>query len=221
MNASEVSPFARALTLDKDGVLVVDHLVYFSVGEVVYFQKLPPNRIQSFRCDLTEEGNAAIRRALLHLKEFKAAAMSDRISLSLQAPGSVLTIIVPESMPHVYQEMKTGKRVKIQWRDPRDFGEPAMTPHSDLSDTGFQLDVVFEDGTMSPYSFSCNLFDFVEHGTKSPVFFLPRNTLLRRALVRCGELEFGLPAHTDMSIEETDGGYMVSSNSILVNLKAR
>jgi hypothetical protein len=195
------------------GCLTVDHLCHCKPGEVISFKKLPPNRIQSLRYEITEQGIQIIRRAIERMQAGEAIQTDQRIRLSLEEP-STLRIIVPDSHPEFVEEMKTGRKVKIQWRDPVDFDE-ARPDSTHLTVAEFQFDILFEDGTTTPWSFSCNLFDFEQFEKKSPIRYLPRKTALRRAVVQCGARDvFMLPAYTDMTFTKKGQQVAVTSNGI-------
>jgi len=137
------------------------------------------------------------------------AVISDRILLSLAEP-STLTIIVPKSQSAYVKEMRTGKRVKIQFRDPRDFGEPVSNLAKPL-----QLDIVFEDGTPSPWAVNCSLSDFKEYVPDEPFSCLPMGGQLKVVVVRCDDRNvLTLPAFTDITL--TNG--VIRSNSLEVSL---
>ena len=195
------------------GCLTVDHLRYFKPGEVIGFKKLPPNRIQSLRYEINEQGSQIIRRAIERMGSGVCIQGDTRIRLSSEEHSTV-RIIVPDSRPEVVEEMKTGRKVKIQWLDPRDFDKAAPSA-THLTVEEFQLDLIFEDGTSTPWSFSCNLFDFEQFKKKSPLRYLPRKTALRRAIVQYRGLNvLTLPAYTDMTFTKEGQQVAVTSNGI-------
>jgi hypothetical protein len=93
----------------------------------------------------------------------------------------------------------------------------AMPESTHLTVGEFQFDILFEDGTTTPWSFSCNLFDFEQFEKKSPVRYLPRKTALRRAVVQyAGRDVLKLPAYTDMTFTKDGQQVAVTSNSIQI-----
>lgn len=220
-------PLDEVLSADKEavqimkvvqlgyGCLTVDHLHYCKPGEVISFKKLPPNRIQSLRYEITEQGIRSINRVIKRMQSGEGIGTDARIRLSLEEP-STLRIIVPDSHPEFIEEMKTGRNLKIQWRDPADFDE-ARSESTHLTVADFQFDIFFEDGTTTPWSFSCNLFDFEQFEKKSPVRYLPRKTALRRAVVQYGGRDvLKLPAYTDMTFTKEGQKVAVTSNGIQI-----
>ena len=100
-------PLDEVLSADKEavqimkvvqlgyGCLTVDHLHYCKPGEVISFKKLPPNRIQSLRYEITEQGIRSINRVIKRMQAGEGIETDARIRLSLEEP-STLRIIVPD-----------------------------------------------------------------------------------------------------------------------------
>lgn len=206
-----VSP-VQGLTLAAEG-FVAECLPQLKRGDVMFFTAPGDKRIVAHQCTITPEAKRLVAQALGFSSSNPPCSinMDTRLRLSLNRTGTTLTIQVPENYKDRLAEMRTGKRVLVQFAHPKDWDPIAPGNCDDPT-----LDIVFEDDTQTPWAFTCKLYDFFEYdpGT-NPMTWLPSSKLGRVHIEYRKQVVLTLPARTTL----THQGNTVTSNSITVNFK--